>query len=64
MMLRKNAKFIFVPMCVITSEYESSFLSLVLEANLCLDSDVDEPDPHVHKKVNVEKVAFSTSNIP
>ena len=35
MELRKRAKLNFVLMYVITSEYESSFLSLILEANLC-----------------------------
>ena len=34
--LRKSAKLIFVPLYVITSEYESSFLSLILESNLCM----------------------------
>ena len=38
MELRKRAKINFVLMYVITSENESSFLSLILEANLCMDS--------------------------
>ena len=36
---------IYVLMYVITSEYESSFLSLFLEAKLCMAFDADGPGP-------------------
>ena len=63
MELRKRAKLSFVLMYVITSEYESSFLSLILEANLCKAFDADGTAPPVHEKINGEKMAFSTSII-
>ena len=63
MELRKRAKLNFVLMYVITSEYESSFLSLILKANLCMAFDADGPAPPVHEKINGQKVAFSTSII-
>ena len=63
MELRKRAKFNFVRMYVITSEYESSFISLILEANFCTAFDADGPALPVHEKINGEKVAFSTSLI-
>ena len=61
MELRKTAKIIFVPMYVITSEHGSSFLSLILEANLCMIPDADGSAPPVHETTNKQKVAFSTS---
>ena len=44
---------IFVLMYVITSKYESSALSLILEANLCVAFDADGPSPPVNK-INVQ----------
>ena len=63
MELRKRAKLNFVLIYVITSEYESSFLSLILEANLCMAFHADGQAPPVHEKINGQKVAFSTSII-
>ena len=60
MELRKRAKLNFVLMYVITSEYESSFLSLTLEANICMAFDAEGPAPPVHQKINGQKAAFST----
>ena len=50
-------------MYVITSEYESSFLSLILEDNLCMAFDADGSAPPVYEKINGQKEAFSTSII-
>ena len=47
----------------IASEYESSFLSLILEANLSIAFDADQTARPVHEKINEQKVAFSTSII-
>ena len=63
MELHRRAKLNFVLMYVITSEYESSFLSLILEANLCMAFDADGPAPPVHEKINGQKMASSTSII-
>ena len=63
MELHRRAKLNFVLMYVITSEYESSFLSLILEANLCKAFDADGPAPLVHEKINGQKMASSTSII-
>ena len=61
--LRKRANLMFVLIYVITSEYESSFLSLILEANPYMAFDDDGPAPPVHEKIKGQKVAFSTSII-
>ena len=61
--LRENAKLLFVLMYVITFEYESSFLSLILEANLCMAFDPNRPTTPVHEKINGQKLAFSTSSM-
>ena len=63
MEVRKRAKLNFVLMYVITSEYESSSLSLILERNLCMAFDADGLAPPVHEKINGQKVALSTSII-
>ena len=63
MELRKRSKLNFDLMHMITSEYESSFLSLILEANLCMAFDAEGPAPPVHEKINGQEVAFSTSII-
>ena len=55
MELRKRAKLNFVLMYVITSEYESSFLTLIVEANLCMVFDADGPAPPVKEKINGQK---------
>ena len=60
---RKRSKLNFVLMYVIASEYESSFLPLSLEANLCMAFDADGPAPPVQEKINGQKVAFSASVI-
>ena len=52
MELRKRAKLNFVLMYVITYENEYSFLSLILEANLCMAFDADGPAFPVHEKIN------------
>ena len=47
MNLRKSVETFFVLMYVITSECNLFFLSLMLEANLCLAFDADRPAPSV-----------------
>ena len=63
MELHKRAKLNFVLMYVSNSEYESSFLSLIPQANLCIAFDADEPSPSVQQKINGQKLVFSTSII-
>ena len=63
MQLRKSAKLTFVIMHVITSEYERSFLSLILEASLCVAFDADWSAPPAYEKINEENVVFSNSII-
>ena len=63
MELRKRATLKFVLMFVITSEYEVSFLSLTMEANLCMAFDADGPAPPEHENINGQKVAFWNSII-
>ena len=41
-------------MYVITSEYESSFLSLILVAHLCMAFDANGLAPPVHEKIRLE----------
>ena len=53
-----KAKPIFVLMIVFTSEYETSFLSLILERNIYIDFDADRPASPVHEKFKVEVMAF------
>ena len=57
--LRKRDKIHFVFLYVIFSEYESSFLSLISEAKLCIVFDTDGPVPPVDEKIMGNKVAFS-----
>ena len=59
---RKNVKLIFRLMHTITSNYESSFLSLILEADHCVAFDDNGPTPSVHEKINVD-VGFPNSFI-
>ena len=69
MELRKSAKFIFCPKLhvnmkvQVTSEYESTFLSLILEANLCMVFEFAGPAPPVHEELIAKNMAFSTSVI-
>ena len=40
---------------------QSFFLSLMLEANICVAFDADRADHLVHEKINGQKLAVSTS---
>ena len=57
--LRKTEKPRIVLIFVIASEYESSFRSPALAANICM---ADMLAPPLQEKVNGKKVAFSTSS--
>ena len=63
MELRKRAKLVFVLMYLITAEYESAFLSINLEANLCMIFEAEGPFPSIHEKINGQKVVFWTLTI-
>ena len=65
--LRKRAKLIFVLMYVLKSEYESSFLSLILESNRCMAFDADGAAPPGHERLTdgswLSRLRFSFARI-